>query len=261
VKKIKTVALNKRVEKRLQDFMNEDRVSHFYAINDLQHLRDKTLVQVALSDDRVLGYMLEYDKRILHMRGDKNCVTTLLSNSALTEALFNIEAQHLPAVKRVFEPVEPADKMTKGLVTHFVTMKAARHSFRPLIRHRVRELRKESAPALADLLGIEPEQALGFFSGFAFGLFKGKKLVSYAASPEIIEDLAIIRGVFTAPDERNKGYSQSVCSALVKKLLSEGKEVMLYVSRDNPAAIKVYKKIGFKKTRHSFLGFTAKRRD
>jgi len=261
VRKITTVALDKPLEKPLLNFMNSDRVSHFYAINDLQHLRDKTLVCVALSEDRVVGYMLEYDKRILYMRGDKNCTTPLLSNSGLNEALFNVEAGQLPLVSRVFKPVEAADKMTKGLVTTFVTMKATRRSFKPLIRHRVQELRKENAPALARLLGIEPEQALGFFSGLAFGLFKNENLVSYAASPEIIEDLAIVRGVFTAPDERNKGYSQSVCTALVEKLLGEGKEVMLYVSKHNPAAIKVYEKIGFKKTGHLFLGFTAKRRD
>jgi len=31
--------------------------------------------------------------------------------------------------------------------------------------------------------------------------------------------------------------------------------VFLYVSRDNPAAIKVYTKTGFKKTGHKYLGF------
>ena len=261
MKSIKTVALDKRLEKRLLEFMSHDRVSHFYAMYDLQHLRDKTLAWVALSEDEVVGYLFEYDKRILYMRGARGCEISLLQNSGLTEALFNIETHHLPSVKSLFELVEPADKITEGQVTTFVTMKATGQSFKPVIRHEVRELKRDSAPALADLLGTTPEQALGFFGGSAFGLFKGNKLVSYAASPETLEDLAIIRGVFTAPCERNKGYSQSVCSALVKRILDEGKDVMLYVSKDNPGAIKVYGKIGFKKTGHLFFGFIAMRKD
>jgi len=261
VKSIKTVALDKRLEKHLLQFMSLDRVSHFYAIYDLQHLRNKTSAWVALSEDEVAGYLLEYDKRILYMRGARGCEIPLLQNSRLTEALLNVETHHLPSVKSLFELVEPADKITEGHVTTFVTMKATRQSFRPVIRHRVQELRKDNAPALAGLLGIKPEQALSFFKGFSFGLFKGEKLVSYAASPEILEDLAIIRGVFTAPDERNQGYSKSVCSLLVSRLLDEGKDVILYVSKDNAAANRVYTEIGFKNTGHFFFGFTAKRRN
>jgi len=261
VKSIKTVALDKRLEKRLLEFMSHDRVSHFYAIYDLQHLRDKTLAWAALSEDEVVGYLLEYDKRILYMRGARGCEIPLLQNSGLAQALFNIETHHLPSVKSLFELVEPADKITEGQVTTLVTMKATRRSFKPVIRHRVRELKKDNAPALADLLGIKPEQALGFFNGFSFGFIKGKKLVSYAASPEILEDLAIIRGVFTAPDERSQGCSKSVCSLLVSRLLDEGKDVILYVSKDNAAAIRVYREIGFKNTGHFFFGFAAKRRN
>jgi predicted GNAT family acetyltransferase len=106
--------------------------------------------------------------------------------------------------------------------------------------------------------GISSRRAV---KGFAYGTFKRGRLVSYAASPEFLEDLAIVRGVSTAPDERGKGYSKSVCSALVKRLLDEGKEVMLYVSRDNAAALNVYREIGFKETGHRFLGFTARRKD
>jgi GNAT superfamily N-acetyltransferase len=260
VKGIETVALDDDNERCLLDFMSRDRVSHFYAIYDLRHLKKNTLTWIALLDDEVVGYLLEYDKRILYMRGGKDCAVPLLKNSGLTEALLNIETHQLSLVETLFEPVEPADKMTEGQITTFVTMKATRQSFRPIVQHRVLELKKESAPKLADLLGINPEQALGFFRGLAFGLFKGWKLVSYAASPEILDDLAIIREVFTAPKERNRGYSHSVCSVLVRKLLDEGKDVILYVSKDNPAPIEVYREIGFKKTGHLFLGFAARRR-
>lgn len=64
----------------------------------------------------------------------------------------------------------------------------------------------------------------------------------------------------TAPEKRNKGYATSVCSALVGRLHQQGKNAMLYVSKDNLPAIKVYRKIGFKEAGRLFLSFTAKRK-
>ena len=258
---IEVVALTKRRERRLLEFMSHDKISHFFSIYDLEHFRNKSLFWLALSADKIVGYLLEYDKRILCTRGSKECVIPLLRNSTLAETILNIEPRHLSEVRKMFEPVGPADKMTIGRITTFVVMKATPDCFKPKLRHEVKELKRESAPELAGLLGVPLEQAADLLKGFAFGLFKGGRLVSYAASPEFLEDLAIVRGVFTAPDERGKGYSESVCSALVNRLLDEGKEAMLYVSRDNPAALNVYREIGFKETKHRFLGFTARRRD
>ena len=219
------------------------------------------MVWLALSADNIAGYLLEYDKRILCARGPTECVIPLLRNSTLTEAMLNIEPRHLSEVKKTFEPVEPADKATVGRITTFLVMKATRDCFKPKLRHEVRELKGESAQELAGLLGVQLEQAADLLKGFAYGMFKRKRLVSYAASPEFLEDLAIVRGVFTAMDERGKGCSKSVCSALVRRLLDEGKEVMLYVSKDNEAALNVYREVGFKETGHRFLGFTARRKN
>ena len=258
---VKVVALTERHERPLLEFMRRDKISHFFSIYDLEHFRDKTAVWLALSADSIAGYLLEYDKRILCTRGLEECVIPLLRNSTLTEAMLNIEPHHLPEVRRLFEPVEPADKMTVGRMTTFIVMKATPDCFKPKLLHEVRELRRESAHELASFLGVQLEQATDLLKGFAFGMFKRERLVSYAASPEFLEDLAIVRGVFTAPDERGKGYSKSVCSALVRKLLGEGKEAMLYVSRDNAAALNVYREVGFKETGHRFLGFTARKKD
>jgi predicted GNAT family acetyltransferase len=74
----------------------------------------------------------------------------------------------------------------------------------------------------------------------------------------MLEDLAIVRGVHTAAEERNKGYSSSVCSVLVQQLLRQGRDVILFVSKDNPAAIRVYSKIGFKETGRVSLAFKAR---
>lgn len=252
--------LNKNLEQRLFEFLNRDKISHFYNIYDLTYLRDKTRTWVALSNNKLTGYMSEYDKRILTTRGNEKCATSLLKNTDLTTPLFNIEPKHLTAVRRLFEPAEPTDKMTVGKITTFLTMKTNPDIFKPIIQHNVQKLKRDNAEALGELFGAEPKRIEDLLRGLAFGIFKGNKLVSAATSPEMLEDLAIIRGVQTAQEERNKGYSTSVCSALVRQLIRQGKDVMLYVSKDNPPALKVYRKIGFKETGHKFLGFIAKRR-
>lgn len=261
MEKPEILALTKRHEKHLLELLNRDRISHFFSIYDLKHFKDRTTVWLALSAHEIVGYLLEYNRNIICTRGSQKCIPHLLKKPRLSEAMLNIEPHHLPAVKKMFEPIDPADKATVGRITTFIVMRASRDTFKPAPLCEVRELKRENASELADLLGIKPEEALNLFTGIAFGLNEGEKLVSYAASPEILEDLAIVRGVFTAPDKRGKGYSKAVCSALAKRLFDEGKQVMLYVSKDNAAALSVYKSLGFRETGHRFLGFTARRKN
>lgn len=256
---LEILPLTKKHEKPLLEFLNRDRISHFFSIYDLRHFRGRTTVWLALSANDIVGYLLEYDRRIVCTRGSRESISLLLGKSNLSEAMLNIESHHLSLVLKMFEPVDPADKATVGNITAFVVMKASRDTFKPAILPQVQELKTDNATEIASLLGLNLEQALDSLTGVAFGLYEGKRLVSYAASPEILEDLAIVRGVFTAPDKRGKGYSKAVCSAVVSRLLGEGKDVMLYVSKDNAAALSVYRSLGFKETGHRFLGFTAKR--
>jgi hypothetical protein len=255
---IRTVPIDSNNESRLFEYMKRDRISHFYSIYDLQHLRDKTRAWVAISGNEVVGYLTEFDKRILTLRGRGECVAALLKNSDLATSFFNIEPSHLSVVKEFYEPIEPADKTTIGTITSFLTMKATPESFRPFKGHEVKELPKDAAKSIERLLGVDHDRAESFLTGLALGVFRKNELVSFAASPERIDDIAIMRGVFTASKERNKNYSKSVCSALVEKLVHQSRVIILYVSKDNPAAIKVYSTIGFKETGQLLLGFVAK---
>lgn len=257
---IKTVSLDDRVERRLFEFMNQDRIRHFYTIYDLKYQREKERVWVALLGSSLSGYLLEHERRIVHVRGSRECAPPLLRNQQLDAPLFNIEPHHLSAVKELYEITGPADKVTEGEITTFLIMKAKRETFNPMIDHPVRELKKTDARALADLLETEVSRAERLLANFGFGVFKDGKLISSAVSPDTLDDLATVRGVHTVPEERGKGYASSVCSAVVERLVQKGLDVILYVSKDNPAAIRVYEKIGFVPTGHRFLSFEAKRR-
>ncbi|MHA1469231.1 MAG: GNAT family N-acetyltransferase, partial [Candidatus Asgardarchaeia archaeon] len=90
--------------------------------------------------------------------------------------------------------------------------------------------------------------------------YEKELLASLATSTEFLDSVALIREVYTHPSFRNKGLATSVCSAISKELLSLSKEVILWVAKDNLPAIRVYEKIGFKKTKYILLGFKARRR-
>jgi predicted GNAT family acetyltransferase len=81
-----------------------------------------------------------------------------------------------------------------------------------------------------------------------------------AVVPEIIEEVGFIRGVYTAPAFRGKGFSTSTVSALVKELLKSRVEPGLWVAEDNAPAVRVYEKIGFKPSKNTLLGFIAKKK-
>lgn len=254
------MALQRSYEKRLLEYMNQDRISHFYPIYDILHMREKTRAWLALSGNTLVGYLIEFDKRILCLRGNADAAPRLLEQNDLATVLFNIEPGHLSAVKRIFEPVAPSDKMTIGTISTFTPMLVTQGRFEPVVKHRVREVAKDEIPLVTGLLSVDYQAASELLSGYAFGVFKRGRLVSFAASPNVLDNLAIVRGVFTAAEERNKGYSKSVCSALVGRLLRDGKDVFLYVSKDNAVAMNVYSSLGFKATGHVVLSFWAQRK-
>jgi predicted GNAT family acetyltransferase len=111
---------------------------------------------------------------------------------------------------------------------------------------------------LGEEYGEKVQQAQS--SGIALEVHAEQRWVSVAIVPEIIEEIGFIRGVFTAPAFRGKGFSTSTVSASVKELFRLQLEPGLWVAEDNVPARRIYEKIGFKPSKNVLLGFTAKRR-
>lgn len=72
----------------------------------------------------------------------------------------------------------------------------------------------------------------------------GDGIVAAALTNAETDSLAMIGGVYTTPDWRGCGLSQSVCSALCAELIRTGRKPVLYWH--NPAAGHVYTKLGFR---------------
>lgn len=252
--------LNKRFEQKLFEFMNQDSIRHFWGNYDLKHMKEKANTWIALSGENIFGYLMEINERIIHIRGIADCATPLLEKSELREPLFNIEPSHLNAVKKLYTGFRPTDATSKGRITTYLSMKVSPQDFKYVETKDVRTIGKEDVEAVGNLLARTPERIKDLMKGLAFGLFDHGQLVAFAAAPEMLEDLAIIRGVYTMPTLRGRGFATKVCSAVIAKLIEEQKEVFLYVSKENNPALCVYRKLGFRETGHVFLSFNAERK-
>lgn len=78
--------------------------------------------------------------------------------------------------------------------------------------------------------------------GYHIKNHKGEMVCSAETTAEN-KHSAMVVGVCTNPNYRNKGYATAVVSKLCKDLLLEGRTLCLFY--DNPAAGKIYKNLGF----------------
>lgn len=252
--------LDKNLERNLLGYMNQDRIRHFWGIYDLKNMKENIRTIIAQSEGNISGYLMEIDKRIIHIRGNADCATPLLKSANPHVPLFNIEPAQLHGVKRLYNHFEPTDATSKGKITEFLSMKVNGNGFQPVKARNVRELGGEDAEEVGKLLMREPDRIKGLLKEVSYGLYEIDQLVAFAAAPEVLEDLAIIRGVYTRPDLRGKGYATKVCSAVTARLIEQRKEPFLYVSKDNLPALSVYRKLGYRETGHVFLSFSAGRK-
>lgn len=78
----------------------------------------------------------------------------------------------------------------------------------------------------------------------ACGAFKNGMLVSSAQAGASNSKSAMVMGVATHPNARNKGYASAVISRLCRESFQRGKEY-LCLFYDNPDAGRIYNRIGF----------------
>lgn len=73
----------------------------------------------------------------------------------------------------------------------------------------------------------------------------GGQFVAGASTSAETPTAAMIGGVWTAPDARNRGYSTAVVAALTRELLEEQRRPYLFYLVDNMPAARVYAQVGY----------------
>jgi predicted GNAT family acetyltransferase len=179
----------------------------------------------------------------------------------LAEPLLVMEPSHLKDIERLYEPIEPTDKATGGKITMYHVMKLDLADFKPSTEHNVKRIVKEDLKEILCRFGEEWKKRLeaAIEQGMAYGAYENSKLTSVATVSEIADEIALIRGVYTLPASRNRGLATSACSALIEELAAKKKTPILWVSKDNLPARKIYARLGFRPTRHNLLGFKGRR--
>ncbi|MDH7558046.1 MAG: GNAT family N-acetyltransferase [Candidatus Bathyarchaeota archaeon] len=258
---MKTVQLEKSNEEEFLRFLQKDEIRHVFTICDLRYDRNKTQIWTATENHEIYGYLFEFDKRIVHTYGTAESITQLIRHVDLSEPTFVIEPHHLTIVRKFFEPIEPTDKASKSKITTYLIMKTTAKTFKPLIQHRIKKLDIEDIKEVAKNFGEEwanrIKDAIG--KGIAYGAYDNYTLASTATTLEILDTIALIRGVYTVDSLRGKGLATSVVSAIVKEIINLDKDAVLWVAKDNVPARRVYEKIGFQRTQHVLLGFMARK--
>ncbi len=79
--------------------------------------------------------------------------------------------------------------------------------------------------------------------GRVFVVRDGGEILSAALTNAEAAGMAMIGGVYTPPQYRNRGYARECVGALCEDLLKDGLRPVLYY--DNPAAGAVYRRLGF----------------
>jgi RimJ/RimL family protein N-acetyltransferase len=86
---------------------------------------------------------------------------------------------------------------------------------------------------------------------------KQKELVSLAGVVVCDDNLVRIGMVFTPKEHRNHGYASILVNLFSKRLVDEGKQVVLYTDESNPVSNAIYYKIGYRQVAEQCaLGFT-----
>ncbi len=261
------------LKKNFERFLALDPVSNFFALLDLKFSGEKTKFWLAQEGEEIIGYMLEHEGRIINLRGSERCAAELLRMTKLTDPELNIEPAHLLTANGLFEPVEPVGA-SRGRINVIAAMAVEAKSFMPIANNGARMLGTgELAPLSRLYERFYEEMALGPITreqvwaildrcarhGATYGIYEGSSLVSFASGNHVLEEVAHLAPVYTLQESRSKGYATSACSALTEELLRSRERVLLFVSERNFPALKVYAKLGFSRTGHTFLTYRGRR--
>jgi len=117
--------------------------------------KDKTKILLAVRDEDVVGSMLIYDERIVHIRGSPDAAKLLMNEVDLEKAEFQVPIEHEAIILKKY----------KSSAKHeMILMTLQRGDENLHIRHPVLKLGPSEAEEIADLLGEEfPEW--GEFTG------------------------------------------------------------------------------------------------
>ena len=235
---------------RMIEYLKQDIVRHVFAYYDLQHEPEFTTAHAIFENNSLRGYILTYtraDVPSVVLESDPEAARHLIQHSPENNFIMHTLPNLLDAVIESFPNARP-------YVEDWMVVKKGQAHL-----HESKNVRRlhtqDDASQLACLLSTRVDRPQGTVEKYAewlqrmiiYGVFIDNQLASYAGSFLQIPEVWMIGGVYTNPERRNKGYSTMAVSAITREALESAEAAALFVRSDNYPAIRVYKKIGYRK--------------
>ncbi|UCF58899.1 MAG: GNAT family N-acetyltransferase [Candidatus Bathyarchaeota archaeon] len=251
--------LDSRLEDIFWSYVYQDVPHHHFFILDWKFEKNSTKILLALEENRIKGMMLTYRQGIVQLRGSAEAANALLDHLDLEKVEVQALMEHENMVLRRYKPLTRHE---------LILMTLRRGEERLHIKHPVVELNPTDAKEIACLMrqadpewwGETASQRVveGMGERLWLGIKVDGKLVSLGVT-RFTEWGSNIGVVVTEASHRCKGYATSMVSTLVKEILARSPMAFIHVLSDNPPAIHVYKKVGFKPYRVYFFARGEKR--
>lgn len=203
-------------------------------------------------DSILLKYYSDY---ILYSKGPTFNAKAVGALLARQEKIMALSAKE--SLLKQMQPLFP-DKRFKG--TYLCRCNKASFRRIPGTTLPIRKLSKQDAPGVVGLYQQIEEFAPPYLNhtkeklaeisnnlaqgGVGFGLFEENKLICSAYTSATTTSGAMVVGVATLPEYRNRGYASALVSQLCSHCFDSGLE-FLCLFFDNPKAGAIYKKLGF----------------
>ena len=250
---MEVVSLNQSLEPRFWKHVNKDVPHYFFFALDWKHNKNDTKILLALKKNRIDGMMLIFNERIVQLRGSRESAKALLERLVLEKVELQALKQHEKFVLEKYKPTWSHELML---------MMLSKGEERLHISHPIVMLDTSYAEQIADMMRrVNPESwgetnkeqiVEGMNSTIWIGIKMNEELVSIGRV-RLAENVGHIPTVATHEAYRNKGYATSIVSCQVKLILEKMSIAIIYVLSDNPSAMRVYRKVGFKPYRKYFF--------
>jgi predicted GNAT family acetyltransferase len=251
---MKIVSLEKAFEPIFWRHVNQDIPHYFFFALDWKYNRDATKVLLALEGNQIDGMMLIYRESVVQLRGSMKAVKALLERLDSERIELQALERHKQCILEKYKPTICHDMM-------LMTLRKGEE--KPQVIHPTAKLDVSDAEHIATIMRDADPEFWGNQTGQQvveqikqgvawLGVKINGELVSIG-STRLTEWAGLIGVVATRKAYRNRGYATSIVSELVEQILEKLPIALIFVLTDNPPAIRVYKKVGFKPYRTYFF--------
>ncbi|MBH0166202.1 GNAT family N-acetyltransferase [Fictibacillus sp. 7GRE50] len=249
------VKMDQTWHKQVMDYLSEEPALNLFIIADIENFGYETDSQDIWADvddnESITGILLRYKGNYLpYAKGEINA-------KAFSEIINKDKSyEMLSGKKEITEQFIPYLNFERTKELYFAELKDAKALNQNSSRQNIIQADVKDVESLMELKYLikefsigktakeSLEQALSTKTGRTYFIREEDTVVSCASSTAENSVSAMIVGVCSHPEKRNKGYASLCMEALCYDILAEGKTLCLFY--DNPKAGSIYKRLGFK---------------